>query len=85
MPGKTLEPHWVILFDDHDSLFTVRGPMRDDTDITNRVADLQKTGRAIRCQTVPVSAHPTRNAIIEDVGREFDERLMLDDASFDDV
>jgi hypothetical protein len=82
---KGLESHWVILFDDRDNLFTIRGPVKDDTDVTNKVVDLQKTGRAIRCQTVPVSAHPTRSSLIDTVKRQFEQQLTFNEGAFDDV
>ncbi|HEX2832549.1 MAG TPA: hypothetical protein VHW00_06020 [Thermoanaerobaculia bacterium] len=85
MPRKTLPSQWVLLFDDRKAAFTVRGPLQDDTEITFRVVEMQKRGRAIRCQTVPLSEYPTREAMIDGVARELERQFRLDDAAFADV
>lgn len=85
LPRKALSPPWVILFDDRDAAFTVRGPVKDDTEITFRVVDLQKRGRAIRCQTVALSDDPTREAMIDGVRRELERQFRFDEDAFADV
>ncbi|MCZ7682413.1 MAG: hypothetical protein M5U28_27940 [Sandaracinaceae bacterium] len=40
---------YVYVVDEDRGLFTIRGPMRDDTAITDRVSDAQDAGRRMHC------------------------------------
>jgi hypothetical protein len=46
-----IEPFYLVIVDDDRHLFSVQGPMSDDTSWNNRVYQAQERGRPIRCYT----------------------------------
>ena len=44
---------WVLLIDSDKNIFSLHGPMRDDTDWTNKTLAAQRTGRQVHCSTIP--------------------------------
>jgi hypothetical protein len=46
-----IEPFHLVVVDDDRRLFSVVGPMTDDTDWNRRVCDAQDKGRQVRCYT----------------------------------
>lgn len=47
---------YVALYDDESRVFELRGPMADDTALTNRVYEAQQRGRKVRCSTTSATA-----------------------------
>jgi hypothetical protein len=46
---------WVLVTDSDKNLFSLRGPMSDDTELTNEVAAAQGRGQKVTCSTIPAS------------------------------
>jgi hypothetical protein len=53
----------VLVTDADQKIFSLHGPMSDDTDWTNKVVAAQKLGRNVNCSTIP--ANEKKTAIIE--------------------
>jgi len=48
---RRIEPFLLVIVDDDRHVFSVPGPMTDDTAWNKRVSDDQDRGRQIRCYT----------------------------------
>ena len=59
--------------------------MEDDTETTNRVADLQRRRRQINCHTVPVERGVPREQIIQRYTEETDGRFVFTEAGLDSI
>ncbi len=46
-----VEPFHFVVVDDDAHLFSILGPMSDDTPWNKRVCDAQEKGRSVRCYT----------------------------------
>jgi hypothetical protein len=44
---------WVLLTDSEKNIFSLHGPMLDDTEWTNKTLAAQRTGRQLHCSTIP--------------------------------
>jgi len=44
-----VEPFYLVIVDDDRHLFSVEGPMSDDTGWINRIDKAQERGRPVRC------------------------------------
>ena len=80
MESRRLPDVWLIITSHDKHQFNVRGPIQDDTDVTNRVADLQKAGHRINCHTAPVIRGERR----EDVARRYADEIEGDYTFTDD-
>jgi hypothetical protein len=49
--ARRIEPFLLVIVDDDRHVFSVVGPMSDDTDWNKRVCDAQVRGRGVRCYT----------------------------------
>lgn len=47
--ARGIEPFFLVIVDDDRHLFSVEGPMSDDTGWINRVTEAQERGRRVRC------------------------------------
>jgi hypothetical protein len=54
---------WLLVTDSDNNVFSLPGPMSDDTDWANRVAAAQKRGR--RVNWVTIAADADRAALVE--------------------
>lgn len=76
---KQISPFFLVLVDDRKKLFTVLGPMTDDTPWNTRVCQAQDRGEHLRCFTA--GAGQSRDQIIENIRQDLrleytDERLV---------
>ncbi len=60
--AKRVDPFFLVIVDDDRNVYTVVGPMTDDTDWNKRVCDAQDHGRGVRCYT-PGPSH-TREQVV---------------------
>jgi hypothetical protein len=65
---RRIDPFFLVLKDEDRDLFTVVGPMTDDTPWINRVCQAQDQGRQVRCFTP--GASQTREQVIANVKQE---------------
>lgn len=69
----------LVIQDEDRSLFTVVGPMADDTPWIERVCAAQKTGRCVRCSSA--GRGQTRESIIrsarEELGFEYTDEVFV--------
>lgn len=61
---------WVVVKDEDDKVFNVRGPTLDDTALTNEVCKAHEQGRQISCFTVPLTNEPDRKQLIATCTRD---------------
>ena len=55
----SIEPFYLFLVDDDRKIFNVIGPISDDRAWLDRGAEVQKSGRNVRCFTAP--AHQSKH------------------------
>lgn len=48
--------YWLIIMDHELKVYAIHGPLSDDIEWSNRVADAQERGRKVSCSTVPATA-----------------------------
>jgi len=76
-----LERVWVVVKDEDDKVFNVRGPTLDDTALTNEVCKAHEQGRQISCFTVPLTNEPDRKQLIatctRDLGLAYTDRSII--------
>lgn len=73
MPRSSrIDPFYLVLKDEDRGLFTVVGPLTDDTRWNDRVCRAQEVGRKIRCFT------PARERTRESIIRSVREQLQLE-------
>ena len=60
---------FMIVTDDDRQLVEVIGPVEDDTDCTDAVVQLQKSGRQVRCHRPPDGI--SRTELVESCKRQF--------------
>jgi hypothetical protein len=46
---------WILITDSDNKIFSLHGPLLDDTDWTNKTVDAQRRGRQVRCSTIPAN------------------------------
>ncbi len=72
---------WVVVQDEDDKVFNVRGPTSDDTALTNEGCKAQEQGRQISCFTVPLTNEPDRMQLIatctRDLGLTYTHRSII--------
>ncbi len=49
---RRVEPFWLVLYDDDRKIFTVVGPMTDDTPWIDRISKAQAQRRQIGCSNL---------------------------------
>lgn len=59
-----MKAFWFVLKDDDNMTFDFIGPISDDIALTNVVADKQKAGFHIRCETPWLDRYPDMNSVI---------------------
>jgi hypothetical protein len=72
---------WLVATDNDKKTFSIAGPILDDTEVNNKVADLNKKGRNIQIQTVS-STSTKREILIKDIqqyGLKYVEENILTD------
>ena len=57
-----VEPFYLVIVDDDRNLFSVHGPMFDDTGWNSRVCQAQERGRRVRCYTL--GSGQTRDQVV---------------------
>lgn len=60
-----IDPFLLVIKDEDRGLFTIVGPMTDDTPWNHRVCQAQDKGRQVRCFTA--GSNQTRDQVIADV------------------
>lgn len=72
---------WVVVKDEDDKVFNVRGPTLDDTALTNEVCKAQEQGRQISCFTAPLTNERDRKQLIaictRDLGLTYTDRSII--------
>ncbi len=66
---RKIEPFLLVLKDEDRKVFTVVGPMTDDTPWNHRVCEAQDTGRQVRCFTA--GRDQTREQVIAEAQRDW--------------
>ncbi|MGC8520060.1 MAG: hypothetical protein ACP5P4_16320 [Steroidobacteraceae bacterium] len=61
--SRRVEPFWLVLYDDDRKIFTVAGPMTDDTPWIDRISNTQAQRRQIGCSNL--GARSDEQAIAE--------------------
>ena len=65
---RQINSFFLVLKDEDHGLFTVVGPMTDDTQWNNRVCQAQNNGRLVRCFSAEASH--TKDQVITNVRQE---------------
>lgn len=75
---RRIEPFLLVIVDDDRRVFSVVGPMSDDTDWNKRVCDAQDRGRGVRCYT-PGRSQTREQAIsaAEQMGLKYTSDVVL--------
>jgi hypothetical protein len=61
--ARRIDPFFLVIVDDDRHVFSVVGPLTDDTNWNKRVCDAQDQGRGVRCYTPGPSQ--TREQVIQ--------------------
>jgi hypothetical protein len=68
MSRKQIDPFFLIVVDRDQGIFSVEGPMTDDTEWVEAVVGAQKTGRDIHCSSGPGPRSRLESECFRDLG-----------------
>jgi hypothetical protein len=68
MRRKQIEPFFLVIVDRNKRIFSVEGPMTDDTEWAKAVVAAQKTGREIHCSSGPGPRSRLESECVRDLG-----------------
>ena len=64
-----IAPFYIAVLEHEKKLYNIIGPLTDDTDLTNRVAEVARAGRQVNCHTL--SHDRTMPELVADIEGSF--------------
>lgn len=73
----TTSPFYLAIYDDDGQIFTIVGPMTDDTPWIDRIHQGASNGRKVRCSSVKNNYQETINEIKAGNGYEYTSSQLV--------